>query len=202
MRNDIPLFITPRTTSREDPITSFGLYAPALYKYAFCLYNDPGTAAKFVGSVYAKLYEDLLDGKISRINLRSHLYTTAYQLLVQKQLHSDHSVPIRVVSWKYPGDLLAGTGAEDRVLVENVHGALRNDLTDDQRHVVILRFIVELSLKETAAIMGKSVGNVKVIQNRAIAALRQAVGHEVLETRAMTLLIRQISSDSEAALLS
>jgi RNA polymerase sigma-70 factor (ECF subfamily) len=60
-------------------------------------------------------------------------------------------------------------------MLEQVVHAIRNDLTNDQRHVIILRFMEEFSLRETAAIIGKTVDHVKVIQNRAIAAIRKSL---------------------------
>ena len=57
----------------------------------------------------------------------------------------------------------------------NRPAAIQHDLTEDQRHVIILRFLEEFSLRETAATLGKEVGHVKVIQNRALAKLRKAV---------------------------
>jgi RNA polymerase sigma-70 factor, ECF subfamily len=53
---------------------------------------------------------------------------------------------------------------------------MNTDLTEDQRHVIILRFLEDFSLKETAEIIGKEVNNIKVIQNRGIAKLRKAMG--------------------------
>jgi RNA polymerase sigma-70 factor (ECF subfamily) len=53
---------------------------------------------------------------------------------------------------------------------------MNTELTDDQRHVIILRFLEDFSLKETAEIIGKEVNNIKVIQNRGIAKLRKAMG--------------------------
>jgi RNA polymerase sigma-70 factor (ECF subfamily) len=55
-------------------------------------------------------------------------------------------------------------------------------LTDDQRHVIILRFLEGFNLNETAAILGKQVGHIKVIQNRAITKLRKALGDSGAET--------------------
>jgi len=46
-------------------------------------------------------------------------------------------------------------------------------LTADQQHVLALRFTQELSLEETARMMKKSLNAVKVIQFRALAALRR-----------------------------
>ncbi len=50
---------------------------------------------------------------------------------------------------------------------------LLNQLKEDQRSVLILRFLVGLSSAETAAAMGKSDGAVRVLQHRALKALRE-----------------------------
>ena len=61
-------------------------------------------------------------------------------------------------------------------MMEALISAMNTELTEDQRHVIILRFLEDFSLKETAEIIGKEVNNIKVIQNRGIAKLRKAMG--------------------------
>ncbi len=46
-------------------------------------------------------------------------------------------------------------------------------LTPDQQHVLALRFSQDCSLEETASMVGKSVNAVKVLQFRALAAMRR-----------------------------
>ena len=53
----------------------------------------------------------------------------------------------------------------------DVH-ALLDRLTDEQREVVVLRVVNELSLDETARVLGRTVGSVKALQHRAFSALR------------------------------
>ena len=67
---------------------------------------------------------------------------------------------------------------EDRVLFKSIMRAIRTSLTVDQRHVIVLRFLEGFSVHETAVIIGKEESNIKVIQNRAIAALRKVLGYE------------------------
>lgn len=50
-----------------------------------------------------------------------------------------------------------------------------SDLTDDQRQVIGLRFIADLSIEEVAAVTGRSVTGVKALQRRALAALRRSL---------------------------
>jgi RNA polymerase sigma-70 factor (ECF subfamily) len=46
------------------------------------------------------------------------------------------------------------------------------ELTVDQQHVLTLRFSQDMSLEETAEIMNKSLGSVKLLQHRAVKSLR------------------------------
>lgn len=50
------------------------------------------------------------------------------------------------------------------------------DLTADQRHVLYLRVMADLSIEDTAEILGKTPGAVKQMQRRAIDRLRAALG--------------------------
>ncbi|GIW06413.1 MAG: DNA-directed RNA polymerase sigma-70 factor [Dehalococcoidia bacterium] len=63
-----------------------------------------------------------------------------------------------------------------RAALEN---AIRK-LTPDQQQVIILRFIEGLSPAEVAATIGKREGTVRVIQHRALAALRSLLAAEVV----------------------
>jgi RNA polymerase sigma factor (sigma-70 family) len=69
--------------------------------------------------------------------------------------------------------------AED-VAMEQIAGdeALQQmaKLTDDQRAVLLLRVVADLSLAETAEVLGKPVGAVKALQHRALARLRADLG--------------------------
>lgn len=83
--------------------------------------------------------------------------------------------PIEAVDFTITNKHFTAVSADERLLVEAVLQAIMNDLTDDQRHVIILRFLEGFSVKETAAITGKKMGTVTAIQYRAIAALRKAL---------------------------
>lgn len=61
-----------------------------------------------------------------------------------------------------------------RVTLEPVVRAV-DSLTPDQRAVVLLRVVGDLSIADTAAVLGKEVGAVKALQRRAVAALQRAI---------------------------
>ncbi len=70
----------------------------------------------------------------------------------------------------------AALSAEDRAFADMSADSameLLLGLTPDQRSVIALRVIADLSLEETAGILGKSVGAVKALQKRGLERLRR-----------------------------
>jgi RNA polymerase sigma-70 factor (ECF subfamily) len=64
---------------------------------------------------------------------------------------------------------------ENRMVLNEILAAAKT-LPEAQRQVIALRFSAGLSVAETAKAMGKGEGNVKVIQHKAIAKLREMMG--------------------------
>ena len=71
-----------------------------------------------------------------------------------------------------PSTPSAETAALAVISDERVVAALAS-LTPDQRSVLALRVVAELSLEETAAVLGKELGAVKSLQHRALGRLRR-----------------------------
>lgn len=63
-------------------------------------------------------------------------------------------------------------------------------LTDDQRAVVLLRVVGDLSLAETAQVLGRPVGAVKALQHRALARLRSAMADGAVSREAARAITR------------
>lgn len=179
MEADITLLDAARGMNQDALIKIFDLYSSALYNYALRLCNDPLEADQVVGDVFAKLLEQLSVGNGPSTNLRSYLYEMTYHLVIDKSRYSRREAPLEVVDFLRQDGTSVLLGLEDRMLFETVIRAIKNDLTEDQRHVIVLRFLEGFSLRETAEIIGKEVYNVKVIQNRGVAKLRKALDFKV-----------------------
>jgi RNA polymerase sigma-70 factor (ECF subfamily) len=72
--------------------------------------------------------------------------------------------------------------AEDRVV------EMLADLTPDQRSVLALRVVADLSLEETAVVLGKDLGAVKSLQHRALVRLRRKLSPQPYPRDALTRL--------------
>ena len=105
-----------------------------------------------------------------------------HHLIIDRGPSLRRSAPLEVAKPFQDDVHSASSNLDDRVMRDVVLRVIQNELTEDQRHVIVLRFFEEFSLKETAAILGKKVSHIKVIQNRAIAKLRKNLGHSGTET--------------------
>jgi len=179
MEADITLLDAARNMNKEALIAIFDLYSSALYNYALRLCNNPSQADHVVGDVFAKLLDQWSAGNGPSANLRSYLYETTYHLIVDEARYSHRKAPLEAAEYLRQDGPSPLAGLENHMLFDAVIRAIRHDLTEDQRHVIILRFLEGFSLRETADIIGKEVYNVKVIQNRGVAKLRKVLGYKV-----------------------
>jgi len=178
METDLIHLNADKQMDKEAVVKAFDLYSSPLYNYALRLCGDSPLADHIVGDVFARLLEQLAAGKGPNSNLRAYLYETAYHLIVDEARLSYRRAPLEALTALKP-DVRAGQlGTEEQILLERVLVAIQHDLTSDQRHVIILRFLEEFSLRETAAILGKTVDHVKVLQSRALAKLRRSMEHK------------------------
>ena len=177
MKDEASLLRAARKFDQDALTAIFDMYAPAIYKYGLRLFRDPIKSDNLVGDVFAQLLEKLVSGQGPLANLRSYLYKIAYHLVVEGPRYNKLFPPLEVTPPSSGKLLNASTQAtlEERILMEALISAMNNELSPDQRHVIILRFLEDFSLGETATIMGKNINNVKVIQNRAIAKLRKSL---------------------------
>jgi RNA polymerase sigma-70 factor (ECF subfamily) len=178
METDNSLLHAARTMDKDAIVKIFDLYSSALYNYVLRLCRDPMLADQIVGDVFAKLLDQFASGRGPTANLRSYLYETAYHRIIDETRYSRRRVPLEVTNWIQQDVEAVLLGLEERIIFKQTLHAIRNELTEDQRHVIILRFLEEFSLRETAAIIGKQVSHVKVIQGRALVKLRKALEHK------------------------
>jgi len=105
--------------------------------------------------------------------LRAWVFTIAHRRLVDDWRRRSRRPQVA----DDPGDLteLLGGDVEDDALVgvgtESVH-RLCAVLPDDQRSVLLLRILADLTVEQVAQAMGRSVGSVKALQRRGLRALR------------------------------
>lgn len=109
-------------------------------------------------------------------DFRAWLFTIAHHkgVDVLRRASSRYEVATEVVPDVGPPAPSAEHAALDR-LAEGQTLRLLDQLTEDQRAVLLLRVVADLSLTETADVLGKPVGAVKSLQHRALDRLRKSL---------------------------
>lgn len=109
----------------------------------------------------------------SEESFRSWIFVIAHRRLIDARRAKQR----RVEHAELDHELTASGGDVETEALDNMALADMQDLleplTEEQRSVLALRMIGDLSLKRTAEIMGKPVGSVKALQRRALATLRR-----------------------------
>lgn len=175
MEAEPTLLQAARRMDREALAQIFDLYVHALYKYAMNLCNDPSMADYIVGNVFAKLVDQLSCGQGPTTNLRSYLFEATYNLIIDEARYVHRRAPLEVVESLAYNEHSAVSEWENQDLFERTVQIIQTELTDYQRHVIFLRYMEGFSLRETAAILGKSVNIIKAAQNRALGNLRKVL---------------------------
>lgn len=172
--DDVTLLKAIRDLDQDALTALFDQYAPTIYKYALNLCGSPDEADDVVGHVFSELLRHLKKGTGPRDNLRAYLFQIAYHKIVDQARDRQRTTPLDTAISISNGEQV-DLSHEEKEQLRTLDAIIKDLLTPSQRHVILLRFIEEFSLKETAAITGKNINNIKIIQNRAIARLREVM---------------------------
>lgn len=110
---------------------------------------------------------------------RSWLFTIAHHRLIDDRRRRGRAVPTAPLEQgveAYVGgdveeDALASLGSAQAV-------RLLNGLSPEQREVLVLRVVADLTVEQTARVLGKQPGAVKSLQRRGLTALRKKLERE------------------------
>jgi len=164
-----------RINTRESPETELaGLYEECYNKisrYAAVHIGNRADAEDIAGEVFLKALESLGSYERRGILMQAWLFKIAHNLVVDylRKMSKRKTVDIDNVTVR--SNESPEAIAEVNIEIERVKKAMEQ-LTPDQKEVLSLRFLGELTSKETAVIMGKSDGAVREMQRAAISKLR------------------------------
>jgi len=150
-------------------------YMEPIYQFVRLRVGDSYTAEDITSTVFVTLVQTLGDGKGPRSNLRAWLFQVARNQ-VYDYYRRDDPLPIETLDQWFaaPDDINPELQVLQSLDVETIRSTIRR-LSADQQEVLLLRFDQQLSLQETADIMGRKVNTVKTLQARALAKLRRLI---------------------------
>ena len=144
----------------------------SIFRYLWLRLGDQPLAEDLTGDVFMRMLEALPRYQTLGIPFRAWLYRIAHNLLIDYfRKNGDRApIPIEVLEDQGAGDDPTAV-VERKLLTERLNEAL-SQLDHNQREVVVLRFLMGLSLQETALAMSKSEAAIKSLQHRGLSALR------------------------------
>ena len=150
-------------------------YFIEVYRYVRYRINDDTVAEDIASDVFVRLLEASQKGQGPETNIKGWLIATASHA-VNDHLRRQYRRPTEALSDSMP-DTETNIHAEiDMREQSSAVKAAYVQLTNEQQHVLALRFNLGYSLEETASHMKKKVNAVKALQFRALASLQRLVG--------------------------
>jgi RNA polymerase sigma-70 factor (ECF subfamily) len=157
--------------------TLYNRHHDAVYRYCFCRVADTSLAQDLTGEVFVRMVQNLDRFEARGRPLLAWLYTIARNLVLDHHRAEAHTLHLPLdealqVPASGEGDLVHAV--HRKLEADRLAAALRH-LTEEQRQVVLLKFVEDLGNAEVAQILAKSEGAVKSLQHRALSALRRAL---------------------------
>jgi RNA polymerase sigma-70 factor (ECF subfamily) len=147
---------------------------PAIFRYLFYRTGERQTAEDLTGEVFLKMVQ-----AIGAFNGGPGAFR-AWLFQIARNLSIDHLRKIQAHPSQAIGDELRASGLDpehstEKNLTEAALCTALTQLPDDQKDVILMRFVNGLPLAETARALHKSEDAVKGLQRRGLAALRESL---------------------------
>ena len=177
-KNLIEMLVNKARTGDKDALTElYGVFREKIYRYVFFKCGNHADAEDITNEVFLRMIQSIANFQWKGIGFSSWLFKIASNLVIDyyrnKSRRNIESIEDRdyigETNWEQISEFL-----DNRDLFQAIYKDTEY-LTDLQKEVVNLRFIGDLSLKETAEAMSKNVNSVKAIQHAAIKKLKEKV---------------------------
>jgi RNA polymerase sigma-70 factor (ECF subfamily) len=153
----------------------YNIYLDRIYRYVFYQVKDKMTAEDLIEEIFVKAWKAIGSYRGKGQAFSPWLYRIAHNYLVDyfRKSQKHRSLEIEIAAAAASLEQESERKAARQELMEAV-----SYLRDNQRQVIILKFIEGLDNHEIAQIMGKSQGAIRILQMRALATLRKRLSSE------------------------
>jgi RNA polymerase sigma-70 factor (ECF subfamily) len=153
-------------------IEIYDLYSDALFAYAFKHVGKSQLAEDLVAETFSRFLKALERGGGPEEHIRAYLYRITHNLITDS--FRREAPP----TLELDEEITPEEGTDPVSIVAEMQDAdrVRNALhliTPEQRQVIVLRFLEGWSGPEIAQAMDKSLGSIKALQHRGLAALQR-----------------------------
>lgn len=147
-------------------------YQPAVYDYVFYRVGNRVLAEDLTADVFVRVVEKIHTFVFRGRPLLAWLYTIARNI-VADHYRRRGSKTLMSLEETLPAESHCAAEATEHCLTQVMLAQAMDQLTEEQRQVILLRLIEGLTNTEASQVLGKSKGVVKSLQHRALSALRR-----------------------------
>jgi RNA polymerase sigma-70 factor (ECF subfamily) len=176
MASKMPHDTIKTTRDKEARLASLSEeYYDRIAHYVYVRIGDKNEAEDIASEVFLKALESLRTYEERGLPMQAWLFKIAHNMVVDhlRKANKHKTIPIGTVEIEDEGD--PQKTAEINIEMERVAIALQQ-LTDEQKEVIRLRFFGGLNSREVSSLLNKSDGAVREMQRAALEKLRELLG--------------------------
>lgn len=155
----------------------YDLYAASIFRFLLGNLANPQEAEDLTTEVFIRVWRALPEYEDAGYPFSAYLFRVARNLLIDTYRSHGRNEPLISIEDAGLEEILQDPEQKlpDPSEYDALHRALQA-LREDYREVLVLRFLNDLSVEEISVIMNRSEGAVRVLQHRALNAVRNIIG--------------------------
>jgi RNA polymerase sigma-70 factor (ECF subfamily) len=173
-KSEEKLLYGARQLDEEALVSIYDAFSSAIFRYAVRLIGNPESAEDVVSETFFRFIRSIQAGGGPKKHLKAYLYRVAHNLIVDQYRRNP------IAELDLDTEILEHTeGNEDpaykaeMLIAQSEVRAKLWKLTEEQRQVIVLKYLEGMNNQEVANVLGKPVGAIKSLQHRGLNSLRR-----------------------------
>jgi len=158
----------------------YELFYPKLYNYAYLQLGSVQQAEDLASEVLLRVLESLKGYRFRGVPLSAWVFRIARNYLIDLNRRRQRRPQVSLYEG-IPSDEVSPHTAAERAIAQSELRLALTKLTEEQRQVIILKFVECMDNTSVARVLGRSQGAVKSLQHRALVSLRKILSSQEVE---------------------
>jgi len=151
---------------------------PSVFRYIYYRVSDQETAEDLAADVFVRMVERIGAYEQGGSPLLAWLYTIARNLVTDHYRFQGQANSLPLEESLVAGETIQPIQTAERRQEQDCLARALEYLTEEQRQVVLLKFVEGREIAEVAEVLGKNERAIRSLQHRALAALNRVIEKE------------------------
>ncbi|MDA3840084.1 MAG: RNA polymerase sigma factor [Patescibacteria group bacterium] len=172
-----------KNDNKEAFVEAYDLYVDQIYRFVFFKVGNKEEAEDITSAVFLKTWNYIQETeKLVEKTLKALLYKIARTTIIDHYRKKSSQANLSIDDVENGFDAIdESQNVEENFQIQNDIELVQlklQELKDEYREIILMRYINEMSIDEIAELLGKSKGNVRVLTHRALKALSDIMSEE------------------------